>query len=304
MGAMKLHNKILVPFGSLALGLVAVGSLPIALQAGGSCCSASLSSASVEKEPAPEVVKAAYTGQKDASCCGSCDEGACSTDVTMAASLQEELSARSEASAEKIPAAMKQTMADGQRQIDASGVLDRALNIGAKAPNFSLPSATGEAVSLSELLSKGPVVLTWYRGGWCPYCNIQLAHLQKVLPQFEEVGATLVAISPETPDNSLDTAERNALSFTVLSDTGNTVAKLYGVAFELPEKLHTLYEEKLELSRYNGDSSGVLPLAATYVIDTNGVITWAFLDTDYTKRAEPREVLSAVRQLSETSTRL
>ena len=191
----------------------------------------------------------------------------------------------------------KKIYADGITSVANSGVLDSALNVGDKAPNFTLKNALNEAVTLNDQLKNGPVVLTWYRGGWCPYCNITLHALQEKLPEFKQEGATLLALTPELPDNSLSTSEKNNLEFTVLSDIGNTVGKDYGVVYTLTDDVATSYNAGFGLNNVNGDNSNQLPLAATYVINTNGIITYAFLDADYTARAEPLEILSALKQL-------
>src|SRR5262249_13450133 len=153
-----------------------------------------------------------------------------------------------------------------------------ALKVGDRAPDFELPDATGKKVKLSELTARGPVVMTWYRGGWCPYCNIALRGFQKRLPEIRAEGASLVAISPETPDNSLSTAEKNHLEFEVLSDRGNRVAQSYGVAYKVPRVVAE--QSQGRLARYNGDDSGTLPLGVTYVIDHDGIIRYAFVDSD------------------------
>ncbi|WP_159019426.1 peroxiredoxin-like family protein [Algibacter sp. L3A6] len=187
--------------------------------------------------------------------------------------------------------------ADGITSVVNSGILDKALNVGDKAPNFTLNNALNQPVSLYNTLENGPVVLTWYRGGWCPYCNITLHHLQEHLPEFKKAGATLLALTPELPDNSLNTSEKNNLEFTVLSDIGNTVGKTYGVVFELTKKVASIYQEGFGLNQKNGDNSNELPLAATYVIDKKGVIQYAFLDADYKERAESKEIVSALNKL-------
>jgi len=187
--------------------------------------------------------------------------------------------------------------ADGITSVVNSGILDKALNIGDKAPNFTLNNALNQPVSLYNTLENGPVVLTWYRGGWCPYCNITLHHLQEHLPEFKKAGATLLALTPELPDNSLNTSEKNNLEFTVLSDIGNTVGKTYGVVFELTKEVASIYQEGFGLNQKNGDNSNELPLAATYVIDKKGVIQYAFLDADYKERAESKEIVSALNKL-------
>lgn len=190
-----------------------------------------------------------------------------------------------------------QIYADGITSVVNSGILDKALNVGDKAPNFTLNNALNQPVSLYNTLENGPVVLTWYRGGWCPYCNITLHHLQEHLPEFKKAGATLLALTPELPDNSLNTSEKNNLEFTVLSDISNTVGKTYGVVFELTKEVASIYQKGFGLNQKNGDDSNELPLAATYVIDKKGVIQYAFLDADYKERAESKEIVSALNKL-------
>jgi len=186
----------------------------------------------------------------------------------------------------------------GLKAVEETGILRSALNVGDTAKDFELTDQNGTKVSLHQLLEEGPVVLTWYRGGWCPYCNITLAYLQEKLPEFEAVGAHLVAISPELPDSSLSTIEKNQLSFTVLSDMGNAVARQYGVVFKLTYAVAQRYQNGFDLNAYNGDKSDELPLAATYVIDVGGVIQYAFLDVDYRNRAEPNDILNALEALN------
>lgn len=212
-------------------------------------------------------------------------------------SLSEQLLALSAQSKERMPAEIVQTFQDGIQEVRGSGIVESAINVGAQAVDATLPDAQGNQVTLSELWAKGPVVVTWYRGGWCPYCNLQLQAMQGALPAIKAAGGTLVAITPETPDNSLSTSEKNNLEFVVLSDVGNEVAKKYGVVFKLPSKVSPIYKKMIDLSKYNADESDELPLAATYVIDQEGKIRYAFLDADYTKRAEPAEVVEVLNKL-------
>lgn len=187
--------------------------------------------------------------------------------------------------------------ADGITSVANSGVLENALNVGDKAPNFTLKNALKKEVSLYNELENGSVILTWYRGGWCPYCNITLHYLQEKLPEFQQAGATLIALTPELPDNSLSTSEKNNLEFNVLSDVGNTIGKEYGVVFTLTEEVANIYEAGFGLSKKNGNDDNQLPLAATYVIDKNGIIQYAFLDADYRQRAEASDIIAALEKL-------
>ena len=188
-------------------------------------------------------------------------------------------------------------------EIADSGVLDKAINLGDKAPDFTLPDALGNSVSLYDELAKGPVILTWYRGSWCPYCNIQLHDYQQSLSNIEAAGAQLMAVSPELSDSALTWKEKNELEFIVLSDVGNEVAREYGIVYRIPKGIESGYVAggRNDLTEYNGDDSLELPLAVTYVIGTDGTIEYAFVDADYRKRAETSEVVEFVKQFSAKS---
>ncbi|MGH1554781.1 peroxiredoxin-like family protein [Streptomyces sp. L7] len=165
-------------------------------------------------------------------------------------------------------------------------------------PALQPPSATGQTLALDDLLAEGPVVLTFYRGAWCPYCNIALRSLQQHHAAITARGARLVAVSPQIPDESLTLTEKHALTFDVLSDLGSDTAKQYGLAFDLPDDLAAVYDKLgFDLQRVNDGHPRTLPLPATYVIDRDGMIRWAFVDTDYTTRAEPADVLAALDAL-------
>ncbi|NOR36622.1 MAG: redoxin domain-containing protein [Woeseiaceae bacterium] len=184
-----------------------------------------------------------------------------------------------------------------------SGILDKAINLGDKAPDFTLPDALGNSVSLYDELAKGPVILTWYRGSWCPYCNIQLHDYQQSLSNIEAAGAQLMAVSPELSDSALTWKEKNELEFIVLSDVGNEVARGYGIVYRIPKGIEGGYVAggRNDLTKYNGDDSLELPLAVTYVIGTDGTIEYAFVDADYRKRAETSEVVEFVKQFAAES---
>ena len=216
----------------------------------------------------------------------------------MSAELAQALHERREASRARIPEQTLAIMDAATAELEASGLAEQSLSVGAPAPDFSLPNATGDQVTLSKLLAQGPVVLAFYRGGWCPYCSIELRALQSRISEISAAGATLVAISPQTPDNSLSTAEMLELAFPVLSDVGNQVARDYGLVFSLPEDLRGVYTGwGLDIPTANGDESFELPLPATFVIGADGIVAWKFADADYTKRAEPDEVIAALAAL-------
>jgi peroxiredoxin len=184
----------------------------------------------------------------------------------------------------------KRAYKEGIESVENSGVTKSAMQVGDKAPNFILSNALGEPVALYDYLKKGKVVLTWYRGGWCPYCNMTLHQLQEELPNFNSNGANLIALTPELPDKTMSTAEKNELEFEVLSDVGNKVAKDYGIVFKLTDEVAGMYNKSFDLNGFNGDESNELPLAATYIINEDGLIIYAFLDADYRNRAEPSEL--------------
>jgi peroxiredoxin len=186
----------------------------------------------------------------------------------------------------------------GVEDVAALGLTESAKQAGDAAPAFELPDASGATVSLASLIAQGPVVVTFYRGGWCPYCNLQLRAYQERMDRFQELGATLVAISPEVPDETLSTKEKNELAFHVLSDKGNAVADAFGVRYRLPDDLVNAFKGRLELERLNGDDSWTLPLGATYVIGRDGTIAYAYLSADYRERAEPADVEAALVALA------
>ena len=184
-----------------------------------------------------------------------------------------------------------------------SGLADRAINVGDRAPDFSLPNVHGKNTSLYELLNNGPVVINFYRGGWCPFCSLELKGYQNLLSEIKAAGGNLVGISPETPDNSLSNAEKFALEFEVLSDAGNSVANNYGLVFELEPAIREIYTSfDFVLPRINGDDSWTLPVPATYVIDRDGTVVWADVNANYTERAEPTDVLKVLRDIARENT--
>ena len=214
--------------------------------------------------------------------------------------VRKEIEAFRKDAASKSPPEVLKVVDEGVEGIRKSGVVEKALKVDDKAPDFELPDASGKPVRLSALLENGPVVVTWYRGAWCPFCNIALRGFQKSLPEIKAVGGSLVAISPQTPDNSLSTAEKAGLGFEVLSDGGNKAARSFGIAYKLPVVTTELMKGRVDLQKYNGDDSKELPLGATYVIDRAGVIRYAFVDADFRKRAEPSEVVGALKKLRES----
>lgn len=180
----------------------------------------------------------------------------------------------------------------------AKGLAEKAINTGDKFPSFELSNANNQSMNLTSFLADGPLVISFYRGAWCPYCNLEINALQQRLPDIEAVGAQLIAISPQQPDKSLDQVSASKLTFEVLSDISNKLAKQCGLVFTLPESLRPIYAEwQLDIPGHNGDDSFELPMPATFIIDTDGIIKYAFIDMDYTQRLEPDIIIEQLKNI-------
>lgn len=194
--------------------------------------------------------------------------------------------------------AMLDTMHRGTAELIASGQALHAKKAGDKAPDFTLNDPDGKLVSSKDLLAKGPLVVTFYRGVWCPYCNLELQALQDALPEIEKRGASLVAVSPQTAPNSRKSQRDNKLSFPILSDEQSKVAASFGLRFSLPDYLVDLYKSfKNDLPAFNNDPAWVLPMPARYVIAQDGTIAYAEINPDYTQRPDPSEMLPVLDRL-------
>lgn len=184
-----------------------------------------------------------------------------------------------------------------QSMID-SKIVERALRVGQQAPDFTLKNTSGRQVQLYALLEKGPVVLTFFRGRWCPNCNLELEAMEAWADRFRQAGAGLLAISPQIPDFNQAIKDNKHLSFDVLSDPGNGVADQYGIKYALaPELAKSYYNIGIKLNDYNGDDSWTLPLPARFIVDVNGIIRYAVVNADYTIRPEPEDTLAVLRTL-------
>ncbi len=214
----------------------------------------------------------------------------------IAMSLTQELEAIAAGAASRIPPNFLERMAKATADLRAAGIERRALGVNDIAPDFTLADARGGQVTLSARRRMGPVVLVFYRGAWCPYCNAELRAYQRLLPDFAAAGASLMAVSPQLPDGSLSMAERNALTFDVLSDVGLEAAEAFGIVFTLPPELREVYAALgLDLPRVNGDESWRLPVPATFVVGRDGIIDLAGVEVDYRQRLAPELALEAVR---------
>jgi len=198
----------------------------------------------------------------------------------------------------QIPKELIETVGSEIHKMAESGMAAKVLKAGAKAPDFTLPNPQGQKINLSDLLEQGPVVLTFYRGSWCPFCNLQLRAYQKALPEIQKLGATLVAVSPQTPDNSLTIIEKAELTFPVLSDQGNQTARQYGLVYKLSEALQGAQKAfESDVTKFNGDDSWELPMPGLFIIDQAGVIRFASADPNWMNRVEPSTILEQLKKL-------
>jgi peroxiredoxin len=195
------------------------------------------------------------------------------------------------------------TAEEKQMMKDASDNLAKALpnpgiQVGEKAPSFSLKNSQGKIITLESALAKGPVVLVFYRGAWCPYCKIQLRSLKENLPEFQKYNAQLVTITPQTPDKSEAQFKKEGYPFEVLSDLDYQVMKDYKLYFEPPKELVKLYKKHgLDLEGFNGEGRTALPVPGTFVIDTNGIVRAMTAQTDYKVRMESADIIKALSEL-------
>jgi peroxiredoxin len=218
-------------------------------------------------------------------------------------SLENELAEMRASAIKRIPADKFAVMQANVAQLRESGITKTMLKKGDKAPAIKLGNAKGETVDVTALLKQGPVVINFYRGGWCPYCNLELRAFQKLLPEIAASGAQLIAISPEKPDASLSTAEKNELTFEVLSDVGQQVGRAFGLVFNLSDELKAIYTQfGNDLSVVNNTpDEWALPVPATYVIGQDGTILFAHADVDYQYRAEPQEMLAVLKAAAQAA---
>jgi peroxiredoxin len=220
------------------------------------------------------------------------------TNVPTNTPLQQQIDEFNAQAASKIPPELRKDLQSPIGQLVTSGAVEKALKEGEQAPDFKLPDALGNQVTLSELLKRGPVVITFYRGEWCPYCNLALRAYEKALPQMQALEASLVAISPQTPDHSLSTIEKMELTFAVLSDVGNKIAREFGLVFSIDEAVRGAHRHVgANLPAYNGDESWELPMAGTFVIDQSGIVRLAFVDADFTRRLDPSAIIAKLEEM-------
>jgi peroxiredoxin len=214
----------------------------------------------------------------------------------MSTTIRQQSAEFAAASATQLPPQAAEVFAAEQQRWREQGVPEGTVAAGDVLADFTLPDATGAPVSLSETLADGPAVVVFYRGGWCPYCNIALrAYQTELLPELDARGVRLVAISPQSPNQSLSTSEKAELSFTVLSDPGARVARRLGIAFQPAEHVLAAQRELgLDLTQVNADGSPDLPMPTVLIVDPDRTVRFADTRADYTARTEVADILDAL----------
>ena len=198
-----------------------------------------------------------------------------------------------------LPTQAKTIMHDATKALEETGIEKTILKVGDTAPEFSLPDQNGNLVHSTALLKKGPLVITFYRGVWCPYCNLDLSNLKRYISDFEAANATLLSISPQIARYNSQIIDRQRLPFDLLSDNANEVAEKFGLRWTMVDPLKSLYNDqfKINLPTYNGEDSWTLPMPARFLIDTDGIIKYAEAKADYTNRPNPDELIEVVKSI-------
>ena len=214
-------------------------------------------------------------------------------------SLKEQTDAKIEETRKSKPEFMK-SVDDIIEQARAFQQGGDAIALNKRAPSFVLPDQQGNRVSSTDLLEASAIVITFYRGSWCPYCNLQLRALQARLDDIHALGAKLIAITPQLPDDSMTENQISEMGFTVLSDQDANVASQYGVAWTVPDSLleHMRVDRQLDLESINNGNARVLPIPATFIIGRDGLVVWRYVDVDYRTRSEPDDIIEALRKLT------
>jgi peroxiredoxin len=207
--------------------------------------------------------------------------------------LREILAERKELIAKYVPPETQAIHAQAVADLRARHLASNILAVGAKAPAFDLPDHEGKIVSSSDLLAKGPLVLCFIRGRWCPFCVGQMEAMNLIVPQIQQAGAALVAISPQTVKQSFFMHDQHKLRFRLLSDGGNKIARQFGLTYRLPSLQEAVYRRAfVNLPFTNGDESWELPIPATYILDRGGAVLYSSANEDYTERPEPADLVN------------
>lgn len=211
-------------------------------------------------------------------------------------SLTTDLKTLNDKNREQIPNEVLEVMDKATSDLKKDHFADKTLKVGDSFPDATLLNIKGKEVNLKDFNNGKKLIVSFYRGGWCPYCNLELKALQNSITEFIANGAELIAITPETPDNSLSTSEKNNLSFEVLSDIDNVFAKKIGLVFQLPESIKAIYSQfGLDIKKHNNNDNYELPVPATFVINEEGKVIYRFVNEDYTKRADTEEILNVLK---------
>lgn len=225
----------------------------------------------------------------------SLEESAPDTDIRP---LREILAERKELIGEYVLPETQAIHARATAELKEKRLAAKILPVCAKASEFALQDHGGKVVSSSDLLAKGRLVLCFIRGRWCPFCVGQMEAMNVVVPDIERVGATLIAISPQTVKQSFFMHDQHKLCFPLLSDAGNQVARQFGLTYRVPESQEAVYRRAfVNLPFTNGDESWELPIPATYILDRDGTILFASANEDYTERPEPSDIVSVLKRL-------
>ncbi|KIJ34437.1 hypothetical protein M422DRAFT_35090 [Sphaerobolus stellatus SS14] len=215
------------------------------------------------------------------------------------ATLTEQLSDYYTTHHAKIPADVAATVNSIQAEHSASFDFSKAVKAGDKLPDFKLRDTFGKDVTRDELLAKGNIILSFYRGEWCPFCNLELRALEKLLPEFTAKGTTLVAVSPELPDQAIVTSQKNEITFPILSDVGNGLARQLNIVFKQPERIKDIWALRggVDWQARYGDESLEVPVPGTILVDKTGTVRNVHLDPNWRKRLEPTTVLTWIDEL-------
>lgn len=210
--------------------------------------------------------------------------------------INEELGAFAQQMSENAPQEALETMGAEIGNLAESGIMDTALNVGDKAPEFELKDSNGEIVRLSNLTQSGNVVISFNRGNWCPFCNIEFKHLQNTVSEIKNAGANLIVVSPQLPEKSSEIKDQKGLEYPILFDEGNEVAKKFGIAFTLAEPLRPIHKAfEMDIPAHNGNESFGLPIPATYVVNGNNEIVYSSVNPNWMERAATADYLELLK---------
>jgi peroxiredoxin len=210
--------------------------------------------------------------------------------------LQEQIEAQQQRILSYIPERIRRTLAESTSRLVRSGIHERCLAKDDRIPAFTLMNLTGGRITSDSLLRRGRLVISFYLGSWSPPCCLEMQVLQEHLADLRALGAQLVAVSPELPDNSLAIKEKYGVEFDLLHDAGNAVARRFGLVFAVPEEVRAFYANfGFHIPSHNGEDTWEIPLPATYIVETDQTVLHAYADADYTKRMEPAEIVSVLR---------